>query len=133
MLETIKKGDVTITLKLNDDGTVNLYTKMEVDYPGIDEKLRTVYPDAKNGVGTVKMQFDFINSSRAFDEMYYRKKLGLRIKQLREEAGLTQQELAEKADLQRPNIARIEVGKYSTGQDILSKIADALGKQLDIV
>jgi len=31
------------------------------------------------------------------------------------------------------NIARIESGKYSTGIDLLSKIGDALGYELDFV
>lgn len=62
-----------------------------------------------------------------------RKRMGDKIKKLREEAGLSQQELAEKTGLKQQNIARIESGKYSTGQDILSKIAQALGKKLDIV
>lgn len=60
-------------------------------------------------------------------------RIGERIKYLREEAGYTQQQLGEKTGLKRENIARIESGKYSTGQDILSKVAAALGKRLDIV
>lgn len=62
-----------------------------------------------------------------------RKRIGLRVKELREAAGLSQKELAEMCDLKQPNIARIETGKYSTGLDILSKIADALGVRLDFV
>lgn len=62
-----------------------------------------------------------------------RQQLGKRIKELREQQGMTQQDLADKTGLQRSNIARIESGKYSTGQDILSKIAEALGKKLDFV
>lgn len=60
-------------------------------------------------------------------------RIGERIKQLREAAGLTQTQLAEKTGLKQENINRIEKGKYSTGQDILTKIASALGKRLDIV
>lgn len=59
--------------------------------------------------------------------------LGDRIRKLREEASLTQDQLAEKTGLLKQNISRIESGKYSTGQDILSKIATALGKKLDII
>ena len=62
-----------------------------------------------------------------------RKRMGERIKNLREEIGLTQEQLAEKTGLQKQNISRIELGKYSTGQDILSVIAAALGKRLDII
>lgn len=49
------------------------------------------------------------------------------------EAGVSQYKLAELTDLAPGNIARIETGKYSTGIDILSKIGDALGYQLDFI
>lgn len=64
---------------------------------------------------------------------YHRRRIGERIKSLREEKGMTQQDLASACGLQRQNIARIEHSRYSVGQDILSKIATALGKTLDIV
>lgn len=62
-----------------------------------------------------------------------RKRIGLRVKELREAAELSQKELAEKCDLKQQHIARVELGKYSTGIDILSKIAAALGVKLDFV
>lgn len=62
-----------------------------------------------------------------------RERIGRIIREKREAAGLTQGELAEKTGLQQPNIARIETGRYSTGQDILSNIAAALGGQIEIV
>ena len=62
-----------------------------------------------------------------------RKRIGLRIKNLRKEQGLTQFQLAEKAGLEQQNLSRIERGKNSTGQDILSAIATALGKRLDFI
>ena len=62
-----------------------------------------------------------------------RNRLGLRIKQLRKEQGLTQFQLAEKTGLKYSNLSRIERGKHSTGQYILSSIATALGKRIDII
>ena len=62
-----------------------------------------------------------------------RKRIGLRIKNLRKEQGLTQFQLAEKTGLNQHNLSRIERGKHSTGQDILSTIATALGKRLDFI
>lgn len=67
------------------------------------------------------------------DETYFRIIIGQKIKQLREESDMTQDQLAEKTGLLKQNISRIENGKYNTGQDILSKIAEALGKKLDLV
>lgn len=51
--------------------------------------------------------------------------------QAREAAGLTQQELADKASVPQSTIARIENGANTT-LDTLSKIAFALGKRLTI-
>ena len=59
--------------------------------------------------------------------------IGARIKELREARGLTQAELAEKAELLQANLARVESGKYSTGLDILGRIAEALGCKLDLI
>ncbi|MDR1056447.1 MAG: helix-turn-helix domain-containing protein [Prevotellaceae bacterium] len=56
----------------------------------------------------------------------WRYEIGNRIRRIRKQQGLTQEELAQKAGLMRENINTIEKGKYSTGIDILGKIADAL-------
>ena len=63
----------------------------------------------------------------------YRQRLGKRIAQLRNEAGMSQARLAELTGMEQPHIARIEAGRYSVGVDILGKIATALGKRVDIV
>ena len=63
----------------------------------------------------------------------YRQRLGKRIAQLRNEAGMSQARLAELTGMEQPHIARIEAGRYSVGVDILGKIAAALGKRVDIV
>ena len=62
-----------------------------------------------------------------------RERIGKRIDQIRMEAGLSQARLSELTGIATGNIARIETGKYSTGIDILSKIGDALGYQLDFI
>lgn len=58
--------------------------------------------------------------------------IGQRIKEIREAKGLTQAELAEKAGIIRSNLTRIESGKYSTGIDIVGKIAEVLDCHLEI-
>jgi transcriptional regulator with XRE-family HTH domain len=52
----------------------------------------------------------------------------LRLREARQAAGLTQAELAERADLRRATIADIEAGK-TTGIDFdtLARLGDALG------
>lgn len=62
-----------------------------------------------------------------------RKRIGKRIAEIRKSKGLSQAKLAELTDIAPGNIARIETGRYSTGIDLLSKIADALGYKLDFI
>ena len=64
--------------------------------------------------------------------MNHRQKIGSQLKALRESAGLTQSQMAEKTGLQRANIARVEGGKYNTGIDIVQKMADVLGGRIEI-
>jgi DNA-binding XRE family transcriptional regulator len=47
--------------------------------------------------------------------------------------GMTQGELAERCGLAQSHIARIERGYYSAGYDQLQAIAEALGKNIDLV
>jgi transcriptional regulator with XRE-family HTH domain len=62
-----------------------------------------------------------------------RKELGSRIAGLRKKKGLSQQALADLCGLNRQNLARIEAGKHSTGIDILSRIAEALGVKVGFI
>jgi len=62
-----------------------------------------------------------------------RARIGSRIKQIREERGMEGRDLARLAGIDAANLSRIENGKYSVGLDILSKIAAALGKKVDLV
>ena len=56
-----------------------------------------------------------------------KKKLGVRISQLRLEAGMTQAKLAEKANLSIDSLSRIERGDRAPSLESLEKIAEALG------
>lgn len=54
-----------------------------------------------------------------------------RLKKVREEKGLTQEELAKKAGVSRITIVGIETGRTQvTRTDTLAKIADAVGKTI---
>ena len=59
-----------------------------------------------------------------------KKKFGVRLFQLRSKAGMTQDRLAEKANLSIDSIRRIEKGSRSPSFDSLERIADALGVDL---
>lgn len=58
-------------------------------------------------------------------------RIGKRIAAIRSEKNLSQSDLAKLTGMTPGNISRIESGKYSTGIDILSRIADVLGYRLE--
>lgn len=60
------------------------------------------------------------------------KELGLTLKYLREKAGLTQVQLAEKMETHQPSIARWENGKETPKIETLEKLAEALEVRLEI-
>lgn len=68
-----------------------------------------------------------------------RKRIGECIATIRMAKGITQDELADKAGIQRTNIRKIEQGRYGIPIDVLAAIADALdckvvliGKEMQI-
>ena len=62
-----------------------------------------------------------------------RDRIGQRIAALRKAAGLTQEELAIRAQLQRTHIGRIEAGRYAVTLETVQAIAQTLGMTVDIV
>ena len=62
-----------------------------------------------------------------------RERLGLRIKSLREAAGMSQLQLAELAGIQPSHLSRIEAGKYAVTFETIQTIAEALGMTVDLV
>jgi len=70
---------------------------------------------------------------KRFDEKYalarMRLEVALQISDVREQAGLTQEELARKLKTTQSVISRIESGKQNLSLDMLYKIAEAVGKK----
>ena len=62
-----------------------------------------------------------------------RERIGQRVKALRLLADLSQDELAQRAGLQRTHIGRIEGGKYAVTLEVVQAIAEALGMTVDII
>lgn len=62
-----------------------------------------------------------------------RDRIGFRIYNLRKLKGYTQQELADRAGIQRTHLGRIENGKYAVTFETIQAIAEALGMTTDIV
>lgn len=62
-----------------------------------------------------------------------RDRIGQRIAALRKLAGMSQEQLALRAGLQRTHISRIEAGKYAVTLETVQAIAEALYMTVDIV
>lgn len=67
-----------------------------------------------------------------YDEGFREFKLGVLLKQAREEAGLTQEELARRINTKKTAISRIENHAEDMKLSTLDKFAQALGKTLKI-
>ncbi len=62
-----------------------------------------------------------------------RVRIGKRIRELRESKKMEARDLALLTGIDAANLSRIEQGKYSTGVDILSRIAIVLDAHLDLI
>lgn len=70
--------------------------------------------------------------ANGFDSGYEQFKIGVMLKQAREEAGITQQELADRLNTKKPAISRIENHAEDIKLSTLEKFAHALGKHLKL-
>lgn len=70
--------------------------------------------------------------AKGFDTGYEEFKLSVMLKHLREDAGLTQEELARKLHTKKTAISRIENHAEDIRLSTLEKYAEALGKHLAI-
>jgi ribosome-binding protein aMBF1 (putative translation factor) len=68
--------------------------------------------------------------ARDFDSGYEQFKIGVLLKQAREESGLTQEELALRLNTKKSAISRIENHAEDIKLSTLEKFANALGKRL---
>ena len=62
-----------------------------------------------------------------------RDRIGQRIMMLRKMREWSQDELAQRAGLQRTHISRIEAGKYAVALETIQAIAEALGMTVDLI
>ena len=67
-----------------------------------------------------------------YDEGYDQFKIGVMLRQAREEAGLTQEELAIRVNTKKTAISRMENHAEDIKLSTLKRVATALGKRLDI-
>jgi len=83
--------------------------------------------------GVILIQDDnFIGMSSACQEADETRRLGEYLRLEREAAGLSQRELAKRLGCQQPAISRLEAGGVSPNVATLQRIAEALGRQLEL-
>jgi HTH-type transcriptional regulator/antitoxin HipB len=70
--------------------------------------------------------------AKGFNEGYRDFKIGVILRQAREEAGLTQEELADRVGTRKTAISRIENHAEDIKLSTIQKVAKALGKNLEI-
>jgi HTH-type transcriptional regulator / antitoxin HipB len=70
--------------------------------------------------------------AEGYDEGYEQFKIGVVLKQAREKAGLTQEELAQRLRTKKTSISRIENHAEDIKLSTLKKVAHALGKRLEV-
>ena len=70
--------------------------------------------------------------AKGFEEGYEQFKIGVMLRQAREEAGLTQEELARRLKTKKTAISRIENHAEDIKLSTIERVAGALGKRLHI-
>lgn len=65
--------------------------------------------------------------------MNIREEIGTKIARIRQEAGLSQRDLAARCGIAQSTVYRIEAGKFAVRLDLLENIANALGRTVDLV
>jgi DNA-binding XRE family transcriptional regulator len=70
--------------------------------------------------------------AEGYDEGYEQFKIGVMLRQARENAGLTQDELARRLHTKKTSISRIENHAEDIKLSTLERVASALGKRLEV-
>ncbi len=84
--------------------------------------------------GYIDMKENIQNNKIQVEDIQMRTRLAL-IEQLircRKEKKITQADISEATGIQRPNISRLESGKYNPTLDMIVRVADSMGYEIEI-
>ena len=92
--------------------------------------LRRAVPHRSSAAGgvTILLAVRLVNTPR-HDKLHAMDKITLKVRACRLAAGLTQEQLAERADISQGMVAHIEAGRRTPSLEVLHRIARALGVQ----
>lgn len=65
--------------------------------------------------------------------MEARKRVGVNIQRLRRDAGLSQEELGDRAEVHQTYLSQVEGGKRNPSVDVLERLATALGVDIAVL
>lgn len=114
---------------VNDQQYIANLLALQFDENISDDKSGMIYSVLCKTMIDAGFSFSYVGSDRSEE----RKRIGEKIRLLREEKGFDAKKLATLADIDAANLCRIEQGRYSVGIDILSKIANVLGAKVDLI
>lgn len=87
---------------------------------------------AKNFQAYLKQQLKNPEFKEQYDKYGKQLEVAYQILELRRKKGISQAQLAKKIGTKQSNVARMEAGQQNFSVDILEKIAEALGLDLNI-
>ncbi|MFA4836762.1 MAG: helix-turn-helix transcriptional regulator [Dehalococcoidia bacterium] len=80
----------------------------------------------------INRRADDLSFDEGFDTGYRTFKIGVLLRQAREDAGLTQEQIAEKLNTKKSAISRMENHAEDIRLSTLEKFAEALGKKMEV-
>ena len=99
----------------------------------IDDPLHVVNVNLDfSGLGMEPIHINKVTMTET-QKQQTRERIGKRIAALRKLAGMSQEDLALRAGLQRTHVSRIEAGKYAVTLETIQAIAEALYMTVDII
>ena len=131
----VARDGETFTLKTylhvskEEQQTVASFLEQSFEKNFSNDKLRMIYWVLMDVMANGGFSFYSAGSDRSEE----RKRIGKRIRELREKNGVEAKHLATMVNIDAANLSRIEQGKYSVGLDILTKIAHVLNVKVDLV
>lgn len=134
-IKVVVRDGETFTLKMHlpvlkdDQPAVASFLANSFEKNFSDDKTSLIYWVLMDTMANAGFGFYCAGSDRNKE----RKRIGARIRQLREDKGIEAKKLATLVNIDAANLSRIEKGRYSVGFDILTKIADVLGVKVDLV
>lgn len=75
----------------------------------------------------------YYHQKAEYGKQEVREKIGASLAEAREKQGYSVRELADKCGVSYVTISKIENGKFNVGLDVLSRIASALGMEVELV